>query len=127
MAGSDADIRRHVKLYLGVFAVLFVLTIVTVAASRIDLGGAGNVVLALAIAVCKASLVAAVFMHLKWEKAGWIWFPLALCAIFFVFLMAVPGLTIGESRADFPHYSSWDSLPSHEAGAEDSGHGDAGH
>ena len=127
MGDSHADIRKHVKLYIGVFAVLFVLTIVTVAASRVDLGGAGNVVLALAIAAFKASLVAAVFMHLKWEKAPWIWFPLVLCAIFFVFLMAVPGLTIAEAKARNPHSSSWDSLPSHEAGAEDPDHSDAGH
>jgi len=127
MGNSHADISKHMKLYIGVFAALFVLTIVTVLASRVHLGGAGNIVLALAIAVCKASLVAAVFMHLKWEKAGWIWWPLALCAFFFVVLMAVPGLTVGEAKARAPHYSSWDSLPTHEGGAEGAGHRDAGH
>ncbi len=127
MADSHADIKKHVKLYLAVFAVLFVLTIVTVAVSRVELGGAGNVVLALTIAACKASLVAAVFMHLKWEKARWIWWPLALCAFFFVILMAVPGLTVGEANARAPHYSSWDSLPTHEAGAEGTDHGESGH
>ncbi len=127
MADSHADINKHVKLYIGVFAVLFVLTIVTVLASRVQLSGAGNVVLALAIAVCKASLVAAVFMHLKWEKTGWIWWPLALCAFFLVMLMALPGLTVGEANARAPHYSSWDSLPTHEAGAEGAGNSDAEH
>ena len=127
MGTSHADVKKHMKLYLAVFAALFVLTIVTVAASRVELGGAGNVVLALAIAVCKASLVAAVFMHLRWEKAGWIWWPLVLCAFFFVVLMAVPGLVVGEANARAPHYSSWDSLPAHEAGVEGADHDDSGH
>jgi len=127
MGDSHADISKHVKLYIGVFAALFVLTIATVLVSRIEFGSVGHVVVALAIAVLKATLVAAVFMHLKWEKAGWIWWPLAICAFFFVLLMTVPGLTVGESKARAPHYSSWDSLPAREAGTDGAGHGDAGH
>jgi cytochrome c oxidase subunit 4 len=52
---------------LGAAAALIGLTAVTVAVSRLDLG-ALNVVLALAIACLKASLVALFFMHLKYEK-----------------------------------------------------------
>lgn len=124
MGDSHADVSKHVKLYIGVFAALFVLTIVTVLASRVELGQVGNVALALVIALAKASLVAAVFMHLKWEKAPWIWWPLAMCAFFFVLLMALPALTAGEtaSRAET---RTWDALPSHADGADD-GH-DGGH
>ncbi len=46
---------------------LMVLTALTVATSRIDLGE-WNVVLALAIACTKAAIVALFFMHLKYEN-----------------------------------------------------------
>jgi len=52
---------------LGTAGSLLALTALTVAASRLDLG-AFNVVLALAIAGLKASLVAMFFMHLKYEN-----------------------------------------------------------
>jgi cytochrome c oxidase subunit 4 len=52
---------------LGTAAALLVLTVLTVVTSRIDLG-AMNTVLALAIASCKAAVVALFFMHLKYEK-----------------------------------------------------------
>ncbi len=51
---------------LGTAGALFALTLATVITSRIQLG-AFNVVLALAIAGLKATLVALFFMHLKWE------------------------------------------------------------
>ncbi len=52
---------------LGTAAALMVLTVATVATSRIDLGQ-WNVVLALSIACTKAALVALFFMHLKYEN-----------------------------------------------------------
>ncbi len=51
---------------LGTAGALLGLTLATVVTSRIDLG-AFNVVLALAIAALKATLVALFFMHLKYE------------------------------------------------------------
>jgi len=125
MADAHADISKHMKLYIGVFVALAILTIVTVAASRVDLGHTVNIALALAIAVFKASLVAAIFMHLKWEKTGWIWWPLAICAVLFVTLMALPALTTGETETR-AHVGMWDSLPSHEAAA-DEGHDEGEH
>ena len=53
--------------YLKVFAILIALTVVTVAASRIDFG-AMNAVIAFAIASVKAGLVLAYFMHLKYDN-----------------------------------------------------------
>jgi cytochrome c oxidase subunit IV len=51
----------------GVFAALLVLTVATVAATRLDLGNL-NVWLALAIATVKGVLVAEIFMHLRWDR-----------------------------------------------------------
>jgi len=55
------------KTYLAVASALFVLTIITVAVSYIDLG-AFNLVVALGIASTKAILVALIFMHLWWDN-----------------------------------------------------------
>ena len=52
---------------LGTAAALFALTALTVVTSKIQLGEF-NVVLALAIAGLKATLVALFFMHLRWER-----------------------------------------------------------
>jgi len=46
---------------------LLALTFVTVGAAKINFG-AGNTVIALGIATVKASLVALIFMHLRWDK-----------------------------------------------------------
>jgi cytochrome c oxidase subunit IV len=55
------------RVLLGTAAALLALTALTVIASRVNLGPF-NVVLALAIAGLKASLVAAFFMHLRYER-----------------------------------------------------------
>jgi caa(3)-type oxidase subunit IV len=56
------------RLLLNVLLVLLGLTIVTVAVSRVDFGGA-NLLIAMAVAAIKASLVLTFFMHLKWDTA----------------------------------------------------------
>ncbi len=50
------------------WAVLTVLTILTVSATRIDMGPSANLGLAMAIAVLKATLVCLFFMHLRYDK-----------------------------------------------------------
>lgn len=67
--GDGDDFHPHVlplSVYLKVFGALLVLTVVTVLAARVDLGE-WNVVIALAIATTKATLVAVIFMHLFWD------------------------------------------------------------
>lgn len=67
---ADGDHHPHVvpmKLLGGVIVALFFLTFVTVAASWVDLG-AMNVPVAIFIASIKGALVAAFFMHLRWDK-----------------------------------------------------------
>jgi cytochrome c oxidase subunit IV len=86
---SMEDVRKHVRTYLGVFATLAVLTILTVAVSYFHLPIAAAVVVALAIAAFKGSLVASFFMHLINEKRPIYWI-LLLTLVFFVALMFLP-------------------------------------
>ncbi len=64
---SEAN-ETAVKTYGKVLGTLIALTVITVLAAGINFGS-GNVVIALAIATVKASLVALFFMHLLHEKA----------------------------------------------------------
>jgi cytochrome c oxidase subunit IV len=72
-------------LYLVVFGSLMVLTVVTVAASRYDFGP-WNTVVAMAIAVLKATLVVLFFMHVRWSSrlvrlmvgAAFVWLALLI-------------------------------------------------
>ncbi len=64
-----SDGKHHIiplKVYFQVITILIFLTIVTVAASRVDFG-AMNTVIAMAIASVKAGFVLAIFMHLKYD------------------------------------------------------------
>ena len=106
MAGSHADISKHVRAYIGVFVALAIATVITVAASTIDLGGHLNMGVALLIAGVKASLVAAIFMHLKWERSGAIWWTLALVAVFFAALILLPTLTTNDLPPQV-HVGTW--------------------
>jgi cytochrome c oxidase subunit 4 len=56
------------KVFFNVLLTLLFLTIITVAASRVDFGAA-NLLIAMLIASVKASLVIAIFMHVKWDTA----------------------------------------------------------
>jgi cytochrome c oxidase subunit IV len=87
-----ADIDRHVRVYITVFVALMVLTIVTVAVSRLHLSVPFAVAVALLVAIVKGTLVAGYFMHLVSEKKL-IYAVLALTVAFFVVLLALPVLT----------------------------------
>ena len=63
------------KYYFGVFTLLMVFTILTVAVAKIDFEHAWgerwawmNIVVALTIAVIKATAVVLIFMHVKWSS-----------------------------------------------------------
>lgn len=82
------------KIYLSVLIFLLVLTVITVAVSRVDFG-TFNIVVAMLIASVKAGVVGAYFMHLKYENPViWIYvaFPIVL-----LFIM------IGGIFLDNPH------------------------
>jgi cytochrome c oxidase subunit 4 len=77
-----------IKAYLAVFAALLVLTAATVLVARVDLGPANNLV-AMGIAVTKAVLVMAIFMHLRYGSrmtvltaiSGFAWLALMILMI----------------------------------------------
>jgi cytochrome c oxidase subunit 4 len=86
------DIDKHVRVYITVFVALMVLTIITVAISRLHLSVPLAVTVALIVATIKGSLVACYFMHLISEKKL-IYAVLVLTGAFFLALMALPVLT----------------------------------
>lgn len=57
-----------VSTYLAVFISLLILTALTTGVAYVDMGGAWNTVVALAIAVGKMMLVVLFFMHVKYHK-----------------------------------------------------------
>ena len=92
---AAADIDRHVRIYITVFVALMALTIVTVAISRFHLPVPIAVSVALLVAIIKGSLVACYFMHLISEKKL-IYAVLAVTAVFFVALLALPAVTVSN-------------------------------
>jgi cytochrome c oxidase subunit 4 len=97
MAESAEEIRKHVRVYMNVFAALAVLTIVTVAVSYLHISSvAWTVTIALFIASIKGSLVAGYFMHLIDEKSIIYW-VLFVTVVFFIVLMFVPVVTESNS------------------------------
>lgn len=90
MAAASHHSPEHtisLRTYLLIWAALVVLTVVTVAVSRIDLGSF-NTLVAIAIATLKASLVALFFMHLRYDNK----FNLLvlLCSLVFIGLFFIP-------------------------------------
>ena len=89
------DIDKQVRIYITVFVVLLALTIITVAISRYHLPVHIAVTVALIVATIKGSLVACYFMHLISEKKL-IYAVLALTAVFFLALLALPAVTVSD-------------------------------
>jgi cytochrome c oxidase subunit IV len=96
---NESAMSGHVsslKVYLGIFLTLMVLTAVTIAVAYVDLGPFNKVV-ALGIASFKATLVVLYFMHVKYASRLT---KLVVVAGFF-FLAVLLGLTMSDysSRA----------------------------
>jgi cytochrome c oxidase subunit 4 len=80
-----------IKLYLAVFAALMVLTAFTVWVAFLDLGPANSIV-ALGVAVIKATLVVLFFMHVKYSsRLTWL-----VVASGFFFLVIMIALTMAD-------------------------------
>ncbi len=110
-SGDASQLHFHVvplPLLISVFLALIVLTILTVGATKVDLGNA-NLWLAMLIAGVKATLVALYFMHLKWDKKFYS----------FIFLggIAFVALFIGIALMDTQAYQP-DIIPGHAPGIE---------
>lgn len=68
---AHGGLHLHVvpmSVLVGVFALLMVLTLLTVAATWVDLGAAVNLWIALLIALVKAAFVCLYFMHLRYDN-----------------------------------------------------------
>jgi caa(3)-type oxidase subunit IV len=98
MANSAESVRKSIRTYLIVGGILFIGTIVTVMVATVpalDVGHHGfdmwDAILGLAIAATKASLVAAVFMHLNHEKKAVYWI-FGSGIVFVIALFALTGL-----------------------------------
>lgn len=90
---SDVDaVRKSVRSYMTVFAMLMVFTIITVAASYFHLAVPIAISVALIIATMKGAMVAGVFMHLSHEKQA-IYGTLLLTVVFFLVLLFLPVFT----------------------------------
>lgn len=119
MADSPEAIQKSLRLYKIIGAVLFAGTVITVLVATqpfLDIGRHGfdvwDMILGLAIASVKASLVAAIFMHLNHEKSLIYW--LFGFGIFFALAMAV---LIGLAKSDPIHYNGFgNGVPGSEQG-----------
>jgi len=82
---SEEGHADHSGAYRNVLIALAVATAITVGLSRVDFGAKGaNIAIGVLVAVVKASLVVAIFMHLKYEKRWWlglVLFPMVLVMI----------------------------------------------
>jgi cytochrome c oxidase subunit 4 len=91
-AHDHVDLKKHVRTYLLVFGSLMVLTLVTVGLRYLDLPVVPAIMIALAIALLKGSLVACYFMHLISERKLILIIMLATVFFFFGVLLG-PVLT----------------------------------
>src|ERR1700731_1700432 len=96
MHSDPAEVRKTVRTYLTVGALLFLVTAITVAVNQVPLVVPLAIAVALIIATIKGSMVASVFMHLSHEKK-WVSGALLLTVAFFIVLMMVPLLTISDT------------------------------
>lgn len=81
-SGQSSEVRG----YLMVFAALTVLTGMTVGVSYVDLPGSMGVIIALLIAVSKATLIGAFFMHLR-DEGKFINFSIGICLLLVMVLL----------------------------------------
>jgi cytochrome c oxidase subunit 4 len=99
------------RLYVGIFVALILLTGLTVVIAFFDLGGgrlhAVNAVAAITIAVTKALLVVLYFMHVRYSgRLTWIFVG---AGVFWFVIMIVLTLADYLSRGWFPTPGSWSS------------------
>ncbi len=91
------DPVKSTRVYWAVFFALILLTILTVAQSRMDIGHTMNRIIGLTVAVTKGTLVALFFMHLKYEKKYFypvVIFPLILVLV--IIFANFPDVAFGE-------------------------------
>ena len=100
---SPEAVRKEIRKYLIVFGALGVLTIITVAISQLHLPTHQAILLALAVATVKGSLVAACFMHLLSERKL-IYAVLVLTVFFFGMMIWGPWHHRNNAKESWPGY-----------------------
>jgi cytochrome c oxidase subunit IV len=99
---SDPEaVKKSVRTYMTVFAMLMVFTVITVAVSRVHFAVPIAIGIALIIAAMKGAMVAGVFMHLSHERQA-IYGTLILTFVFFLVLMFIPIFTVMD-RIQLPN------------------------
>jgi len=102
-AHSAEEVKKHLKIYIGVFVALLVGTMLTVGVSYMHFESMTlTVLIALFIACVKGFLVAGYFMHLISEKKT-IYAILGATVFFFAGLMYL----LVWSRGQLPHGTQW--------------------
>lgn len=116
-------IKKEIKKYLMVFGALAVLTIITVSISQLHLPTTEAIILALAVATVKGSLVAAFFMHLISERKL-IYAVLVLTVFFFGMMIWGPSSHHSNAEHQWPGYdiNSHKPPPPEHGAAHNSGH-----
>ncbi len=94
------------KTYFLIFALLIGLTALTTGVAYVDLGPF-NTVVALLIAIAKASLVGLFFMHLKWSSH--LARLAAIAALFWLAILIALSLADYKTRNSPPQPSSWET------------------
>jgi cytochrome c oxidase subunit 4 len=87
------------KYYFGVFALLMVLTALTVAVAYFDFGRF-NLLVAMTIAVIKATAVILIFMHVRWSSK--LTQVVVLSGIFWLIIMLVFTISDYLTRGGWP-------------------------
>ena len=100
VSAGHGDAVTHVvslKVLIGVWAALLVLTVLTVAAIKVDLGSL-NLWIAMAIATLKASLVVLYFMHMRYDRP----FNAIVFVTALLFVMLFVSIAMLDSKAYEP-------------------------
>jgi cytochrome c oxidase subunit 4 len=121
MHADPVAIKKSIRTYMTIGAALLVFTVITVAANLVHLPIAAAITVALIIAAAKASMVAAVFMHLSHEKQ-WIYGSLILTVVFFVVLMLLPIFTTMDTIGRPTGAAHRALAPEPAAGQPEAGH-----
>lgn len=87
------------KFYFGVFLLLMVMTVLTVLVASLNLGSL-NVLVALTIAVIKATAVVLIFMHVWWGSK--LTKVLVVAGVFWLIIMLVFTLSDYYTRGGWP-------------------------
>jgi cytochrome c oxidase subunit IV len=96
------------RILVAVWGALIILTVITLAVTKVDLGGA-NLWIAMGIATVKAGLVALYFMHLRYDRP----FNGVILISALLFLTLFVGLALTDTKENMP-----DMIPGYAPGME---------